>query len=170
MKDNVLSDFFSINLVKCSSLTISNSQSRYINFGSDCEIDNVVIEDALLHFVDVGGVNKILGSDLYTVGAKINNIVLDTKGSERLSFSCDDGGYFGSLTIRNCSGFSISTPEPKTISLEKCSVWFGNIFEEKAKNVYRVIDSVVDGWQVKSFEGTLEQLREFVDILKNEAL
>ena len=170
LKDNVLSDFFSINLVKCSSLTISNSQSRYINFGSDCEIDNVVIEDALLHSVDVGGVNKIWGSDLYTVGAKINNIVLDTKGSERLSFSCDDGGYFGSLTIRNCSCFSISTPEPKTISLEKCSVWFGNIFEEKAKNVYRVIDSVVDGWQVKSFEGTLEQLREFVDILKNEAL
>ena len=33
-----------------------------------------------------------------------------------------------------------------------------------------LIDSVVDGWQVKSFEGTLEQLREFVERLKNEAL
>lgn len=171
LKDNVLSEDFQMHLVKCSSLTISNSQSIHVNFGSDCEIDNVVIEDALLHSVTVGGVEKIWGSELYTVGAKINNIVLDTKGSDRqLSFSCADGGYFGSLTIRDCSCFSISTPEPKTISLEKCSVWFGSIFEEKAKNVYRVIDSVVDGWQVKSFEGTLEQLREFVEILKNEAL
>lgn len=170
LKNNVLSEGFYMRLVKCSSLTISNSQSRYVHFGSDCEIDNVVIEDALLHSVTVGGVEKIWGSGLYTVGAKINNIVLDTKGSDRqLRFSCADGGYFGSLTIRNCSGFSISTPEPKTISLEKCSVWFGNI-DEKAKNVYRVIDSVVDGWQIKSFEGTLEQLREFVNILKNEAL
>ena len=171
LKDNVLSEDFQMHLVKCSSLTISNSQSIHVNFGSDCEIDNVVIEDALLHSVTVGGVEKIWGSELYTVGAKINNIVLDTKGSDRqLSFSCADGGYFGSLTIRDCSCFSISTPEPKTISLEKCSVWFGSIFEEKAKNVYRVIDSVVDGWQVKSFEGTLEQLREFVERLKNEAL
>lgn len=171
LKDNVLSEDFQMHLVKCSSLTISNSQSIHVNFGSDCEIDNVVIEDALLHSVTVGGVEKNWGSELYTVGAKINNIVLDTKGSDRqLSFSCADGGYFGSLTIRDCSCFSISTPEPKTISLEKCSVWFGSIFEEKAKNVYRVIDSVVDGWQVKSFEGTLEQLREFVEILKNEAL
>lgn len=171
LKDNVLSENFQMHLVKCSSLTISNSQSIHVNFGSDCEIDNVVIEDALLHSVTVGGVEKIWGSELYTVGAKINNIVLDTKGSDRqLSFSCADGGYFGSLTIRDCSCFSISTPEPKTISLEKCSVWFGSIFEEKAKNVYRVIDSVVDGWQVKSFEGTLEQLREFVERLKNEAL
>lgn len=171
LKDNVLSEDFQMHLVKCSSLTISNSQSIHVNFGSDCEIDNVVIEDALLHSVTVGGVEKIWGSELYTVGAKINNIVLDTKGSDRqLSFSCADGGYFGSLTIRDCSCFSISTPEPKTISLEKCSVCFGSIFEEKAKNVYRVIDSVVDGWQVKSFEGTLEQLREFVEILKNEAL
>lgn len=171
LKDNVLSEDFQMHLVKCSSLTISNSQSIHVNFGSDCEIDNVVIEDALLHSVTVGGVEKIWGSELYTVGAKINNIVLDTKGSDRqLSFSCADGGYFGSLTIRDCSCFSISTPEPKTISLEKCSVYFGSIFEEKAKNVYRVIDSVVDGWQVKSFEGTLEQLREFVEILKNEAL
>lgn len=171
LKNNVLSEGFYMQLVKCSSLTISNSQSRYVDFASDCEIDNVVIEDALLHSVTVGGVEKIWGSELYTVGAKINNIVLDTKGSDRqLRFSCDDGGYFGSLTIRNCSYFSISTPEPKTISLEKCSVWFGSIFEEKAKNVYRVIDSVVDGWQVKSFEGTLEQLREFVEMLKNEAL
>lgn len=171
LKDNVLSEDFQMHLVKCSSLTISNSQSIHVNFGSDCEIDNVVIEDALLHSVTVGGVEKIWGSELYTVGAKINNIVLDTKGSDRqLSFSCADGGYFGSLTIRDCSCFSISTPEPKTISLEKCSVWFGSIFEEEAKNVYRVIDSVVDGWQVKSFEGTLEQLREFVEILKNEAL
>lgn len=171
LKDNVLSEGFQMELVKCSSLTISNSQSRYVHFASDCEIDNVVIEDALLHSVTVGGVEKIWGSELYTVGSKINNIVLDTKGSDRqLSFSCADGGYFGSLTIRNCSGFSISTPEPKTISLEKCSVWFGSIFEKKAKNVYRVIDSVVDGWQIKSFEGTLEQLREFVNILKNEAL
>ena len=171
LKDNVLSEDFQMHLVKCSSLTISNSQSIHVNFGSDCEIDNVVIKDALLHSVTVGGVEKNWGSELYTVGAKINNIVLDTKGSDRqLSFSCADGGYFGSLTIRDCSCFSISTPEPKTISLEKCSVWFGSIFEEKAKNVYRVIDSVVDGWQVKSFEGTLEQLREFVEILKNEAL
>lgn len=171
LKNNVLSEGFYMQLVKCSSLTISNSQSRYVHFGSDCEIDNVVIEDTSLYDVTVGGVEKILGSDLYTVGAKINNIVLDTKGSDRqLRFSCADGGYFGSLTIRNSSGFSISTPEPKTISLEKCSVWFGSIFEEKAKNVYRVIDSVVDGWQIKSFEGTLEQLREFVNILKNEAL
>lgn len=171
LKNNVLSEGFYMQLVKCSSLTISNSQSRYVHFASDCEIDNVVIEDTLLQSVTVGGVEKIWGSDLYTVGAKINNIVLDTKGSDRgLRFSCDDGGYFGSLTIRNCSDFSISTPEPKTISLEKCSVWFGSIFEEKAKNVYRVIDSVVDGWQIKSFEGTLEQLREFVNILKNEAL
>ena len=171
LKNNVLSEGFYMQLVKCSSLTISNSQSRYVHFASDCEIDNVVIEDALLHSVTVGGVEKIWGSELYTVGSKINNIVLDTKGSDRqLRFSCDDGGYFGSLTIRNCSGFSISIPEPKTISLEKCSVWFGSIFEEKAKNVYRVIDSVVDGWQIKSFEGTLEQLREFVNILKNEAL
>ena len=171
LKNNVLSEGFYMQLVKCSSLTISNSQSRYVHFASDCEIDNVVIEDALLHSVTVGGVEKIWGSELYTVGSKINNIVLDTKGSDRrLRFSCADGGYFGSLTIRNCSGFSISTPEPKTISLEKCSVWFGSIFEEKAKNVYRVIDSVVDGWQIKSFEGTLEQLREFVNILKNEAL
>lgn len=171
LKNNVLSEGFYMQLVKCSSLTISNSQSRYVDFASDCEIDNVVIEDALLHSVTVGGVEKIWGSELYTVGSKINNIVLDTKGSDRqLRFSCADGGYFGSLTIRNCSGFSISTPEPKTISLEKCSVWFGSIFEEKAKNVYRVIDSVVDGWQIKSFEGTLEQLREFVNILKNEAL
>lgn len=171
LKDNVLSEDFQMHLVKCSSLTISNSQSIHVNFGSDCEIDNVVIEDALLHSVTVGGVEKIWGSELYTVGAKINNIVLDTKGSDRqLSFSCADGGYFGSLTIRDCSCFSISTPEPKTISLEKCSIWFGSIFEEKAKNVYRVIDSVVDGWQVKSFEGTLEQLREFVERLKNEAL
>lgn len=171
LKNNVLSEGFYMQLVKCSSLTISNSQSRYVHFASDCEIDNVVIEDALLHSVTVGGVEKIWGSELYTVGSKINNIVLDTKGSDRqLSFSCADGGYFGSLTIRDCSGFSISTPEPKTISLEKCSVWFGSIFEEKAKNVYRVIDSVVDGWQIKSFEGTLEQLREFVNILKNEAL
>lgn len=171
LKDNVLSEDFQMHLVKCSSLTISNSQSIHVNFGSDCEIDNVVIEDALLHSVTVGGVEKIWGSELYTVGAKINNIVLDTKGSDRqLSFSCADGGYFGSLTIRDCSCFSISTPEPKTISLEKCSVCFGSIFEEKAKNVYRVIDSVVDGWQVKSFEGTLEQLREFVERLKNEAL
>lgn len=171
LKDNVLSEDFQMHLVKCSSLTISNSQSIHVNFGSDCEIDNVVIEDALLHSVTVGGVEKIWGSELYTVGAKINNIVLDTKGSDRqLSFSCADGGYFGSLTIRDCSCFSISTPEPKTISLEKCSVWFGSIFEEKAKNVYRVIDSVVDGWQVKSFEGTLEQLREFVERLKKEAL
>ena len=171
LKNNVLSEGFYMHLVKCSSLTISNSQSRYVHFASDCEIDNVVIEDALLHSVTVGGVEKIWGSELYTVGSKINNIVLDTKGSDRqLSFSCADGGYFGSLTIRDCSCFSISTPEPKTISLEKCSVWFGSIFEEKAKNVYRVIDSVVDGWQIKSFEGTLEQLREFVNILKNEAL
>ena len=171
LKNNVLSKGFYMQLVKCSSLTISNSQSRYVHFASDCEIDNVVIEDALLHSVTVGGVEKIWGSELYTVGSKINNIVLDTKGSDRqLSFSCADGGYFGSLTIRDCSCFSISTPEPKTISLEKCSVWFGSIFEEKAKNVYRVIDSVVDGWQIKSFEGTLEQLREFVNILKNEAL
>ena len=171
LKNNVLSEGFYMQLVKCSSLTISNSQSRYIDFTSDCEIDNVVIEDALLHSVTVGGVEKIWGSELYTVGSKINNIVLDTKGSDRrLRFSCADGGYFGSLTIRNCSGFSISTPEPKTISLEKCSVSCGSIFEEKAKNVYRVIDSVVDGWQIKSFEGTLEQLREFVNILKNEAL
>lgn len=171
LKNNVLSEGFYMQLVKCSSLTISNSQSRYVHFASDCEIDNVVIEDALLHSVTVGGVEKIWGSELYTVGSKINNIVLDTKGSDRrLRFSCADGGYFGSLTIRNCSGFSISIPEPKTISLEKCSVWFGSIFEEKAKNVYRVIDSVVDGWQIKSFEGTLEQLREFVNILKNEAL
>lgn len=171
LKNNVLSEGFYMQLVKCSSLTISNSQSRYVHFASDCEIDNVVIEDALLHSVTVGGVEKIWGSELYTVGSKINNIVLDTKGSDRqLSFSCADGGYFGSLTIRDCSGFSISTPEPKTISLEKCSVWFGSIFEKKAKNVYRVIDSVVDGWQIKSFEGTLEQLREFVNILKNEAL
>ena len=171
LKNNVLSEGFYMQLVKCSSLTISNSQSRYVHFESDCEIDNVVIEDALLHSVTVGGVEKIWGSELYTVGSKINNIVLDTKGSDRrLRFSCADGGYFGSLTIRNCSGFSISTPEPKTISLEKCSVWFGSIFEKKAKNVYRVIDSVVDGWQIKSFEGTLEQLREFVNILKNEAL
>lgn len=116
LKNNVLSEGFYMQLVKCSSLTISNSQSRYVHFGSDCEIDNVVIEDALLHSVTVGGVAKILGSELYTVGAKINNIVLDTKGSDReLRFSCDDGGYFGSLTIRNCSVFSISTPEPKTI-------------------------------------------------------
>ena len=164
LKNNVLSEGFYMQLVKCSSLTISNSQSRYVHFESDCEIDNVVIEDALLHSVTVGGVEKIWGSELYTVGSKINNIVLDTKGSDRqLSFSCADGGYFGSLTIRNCSGFSISTPEPKTISLEKCSVSCGSIFEEKAKNVYRVIDSVVDGWQIKSFEGTLEQLREFVN-------
>ena len=171
LKNNVLSEGFYMQLVKCSSLTISNSQSRYVHFASDCEIDNVVIEDALLHSVTVGGVEKIWGSELYTVGSKINNIVLDTKGSDRqLRFSCADGGYFGSLTIRNCSGFSISTPEPKTISLEKCSVSCGSIFEEKAKNVYRVIDSVVDGWQIKSFEGTLEQLREFVNILKNEAL
>ena len=171
LKNNVLSEGFYMQLVKCSSLTISNSQSRYVHFESDCEIDNVVIEDALLHSVTVGGVEKIWGSELYTVGSKINNIVLDTKGSDRqLRFSCADGGYFGSLTIRNCSGFSISTPEPKTISLEKCSVSCGSIFEEKAKNVYRVIDSVVDGWQIKSFEGTLEQLREFVNILKNEAL
>ena len=171
LKNNVLSEGFYMQLVKCSSLTISNSQSRYVHFASDCEIDNVVIEDALLHSVTVGGVEKIWGSELYTVGSKINNIVLDTKGSDRqLSFSCADGGYFGSLTIRDCSGFSISTPEPKTISLEKCSVSFGSIFEKKAKNVYRVIDSVVDGWQIKSFEGTLEQLREFVNILKNEAL
>lgn len=169
LKDNVLSEGFHMQLVKCSSLTISNSQSRYVRFGSDCEIDNVVIEDASLYDVTVGGVRKFVDCDLYTVGAKINNIVLDTKGSDRqLRFSCDDGGFFGSLTIRDCSFISISTPEPKTISLEKCSVW--SIFEEKAKNVYRVIDSVVDGWQVKSFEGTLEQLREFVDILKNEAL
>lgn len=171
LKNNVLSKGFYMQLVKCSSLTISNSQSRYVYFGSDCEIDNVVIEDTSLSSVTVSGVEKIWGSELYTVGSKINNIVLDTKGSDRqLSFSCADGGYFGSLTIRDCSGFSISTPEPKTISLEKCSVWFGSIFEEKAKNVYRVIDSVVDGWQIKSFEGTLEQLREFVNILKNEAL
>lgn len=171
LKNNVLSEGFYMQLVKCSSLTISNSQSRYVHFESDCEIDNVVIEDALLHSVTVGGVEKIWGSELYTVGSKINNIVLDTKGSDRqLSFSCADGGYFGSLTIRDCSHFSISTPEPKTISLEKCSVSFGSIFEKKAKNVYRVIDSVVDGWQIKSFEGTLEQLREFVNILKNEAL
>ena len=171
LKNNVLSEGFYMQLVKCSSLTISNSQSRYVHFESDCEIDNVVIEDALLHSVTVGGVEKIWGSELYTVGSKINNIVLDTKGSDRrLRFSCADGGYFGSLTIRNCSGFSISTPEPKTISLEKCSVSCGSIFEEKAKNVYRVIDSVVDGWQIMSFEGTLEQLREFVNILKNEAL
>lgn len=171
LKNNVLSEGFYMQLVKCSSLTISNSQSRYVHFASDCEIDNVVIEDALLHSVTVGGVEKIWGSELYTVGSKINNIVLDTKGSDRqIRFSCADGGYFGSLTIRNCSGFSISTPEPKTISLEKCSVSCGSIFEEKAKNVYRVIDSVVDGWQIKSFEGTLEQLREFVNILKNEAL
>ena len=164
LKNNVLSEGFYMQLVKCSSLTISNSQSRYVHFASDCEIDNVVIEDALLHSVTVGGVEKIWGSELYTVGSKINNIVLDTKGSDRqLRFSCADGGYFGSLTIRNCSGFSISTPEPKTISLEKCSVSCGSIFEEKAKNVYRVIDSVVDGWQIKSFEGTLEQLREFVN-------
>ena len=164
LKNNVLSEGFYMQLVKCSSLTISNSQSRYVHFESDCEIDNVVIEDALLHSVTVGGVEKIWGSELYTVGSKINNIVLDTKGSDRrLRFSCADGGYFGSLTIRNCSGFSISTPEPKTISLEKCSVSCGSIFEEKAKNVYRVIDSVVDGWQIKSFEGTLEQLREFVN-------
>ena len=171
LKNNVLSEGFYMQLVKCSSLTISNSQSRYVDFGSDCEIDNVVIEDTSLSSVTVSGVEKFVDCDLYTVGAKINNIVLDTKGSDRqLKFSCADGGYFGSLTIRNCSGFSISTPEPKTISLEKCSVWFGSIFEEKAKNVYRVIDSVVDGWQIKSFEGTLEQLREFVNILKNEAL
>lgn len=125
LKDNVLSEDFQMHLVKCSSLTISNSQSIHVNFGSDCEIDNVVIEDALLHSVTVGGVEKNWGSELYTVGAKINNIVLDTKGSDRqLSFSCADGGYFGSLTIRDCSCFSISTPEPKTISLEKCSVWF----------------------------------------------
>lgn len=171
LKNNVLSKGFYMQLVKCSSLTISNSQSRYVYFGSDCEIDNVVIEDTSLSSVTVSGVEKFVDCDLYTVGAKINNIVLDTKGSDRqLRFSCDDGGYFGSLTIRNCSYFSISTPEPKTISLEKCSVWFGSIFEEKAKNVYRVIDSVVDGWQIKSFEGTLEQLREFVNILKSEAL
>lgn len=169
LKDNVLSEGFQMHLVKCSSLTISNSQSRYVYFGSDCEIDNVVIEDTSLSSVTVSGVEKFVDCDLYTVGAKINNIVLDTKGSDRqLRFSCADGGFFGSLTIRDCSFISISTPEPKTISLEKCSVW--SIFEEKAKNVYRVIDSVVDGWQVKSFEGTLEQLREFVDILKNEAL
>lgn len=169
LKDNVLSEGFQMHLVKCSSLTISNSQSRYVDFGSDCEIDNVVIEDTSLSSVTVSGVEKFVDCDLYTVGAKINNIVLDTKGSDRqLRFSCADGGFFGSLTIRDCSFISISTPEPKTISLEKCSVW--SIFEEKAKNVYRVIDSVVDGWQVKSFEGTLEQLREFVDILKNEAL
>lgn len=171
LKNNVLSEGFYMRLVKCSSLTISNSQSRYVDFGSDCEIDNVVIEDTSLSSVTVGGVRKFVDCDLYTVGAKINNIVLDTKGSNRrLRFSCDDGGYFGSLTIRNSSDFSISTPEPKTISLEKCSVWVRSIFEEKAKNVYRVIDSVVDGWQIKSFEGTLEQLREFVNILKNEAL
>lgn len=171
LKNNVLSKGFYMQLVKCSSLTISNSQSRYVYFGSDCEIDNVVIEDTSLSSVTVSGVEKFVDCDLYTVGAKINNIVLDTKGSDRqLRFSCDDGGYFGSLTIRNCSYFSISTPEPKTISLEKCSVWFGSIFEEKAKNVYRVIDSVVDGWQIKSFEGTLEQLREFVEMLKNKAL
>lgn len=134
------------------------------SFG-DCEIDKVVIENSVLSSVWVQGVQDIDGGGLYSTGAKIKSMVLDNVGSRSLQFTCEKGGYVGSLIIRNSTtDLSIQTAEPMDVSLENCT--FEHFSEWGAENIYHITNCVFRfDKSITSFVGTAKQLEDLLNAM-----
>lgn len=142
----------------------ASQEQAYASF-QDCEIDKVVIENSLLSGIFVDGVYEIDGGGLYSTGAKIKSMVLDNVGSRSFQFTCQKGGYVGSLIIRNCTeSLSIETAESIDVSLENCT--FEHISEWGAENIYHITNCVFRfNKRITSFVGTAKQLEELLNAM-----
>lgn len=142
----------------------ASQEQAYASF-QDCEIDKVVIENSLLSGIFVDGVYDIDGGGLYSTGAKIKSMVLDNVGSRSFQFTCQKGGYVGSLIIRNSTTYlSIETAEPMDVSLENCT--FEHISEWGAENIYHITNCVFRfNKRITSFVGTAKQLEELLNAM-----
>ena len=92
-------------------------------------------------------------------------MVLDNVGSRSFQFTCQKGGYVGSLIIRNSTTYlSIETAEPMDVSLENCT--FEHISEWGAENIYHITNCVFRfNKRITSFVGTAKQLEELLNAM-----
>lgn len=93
-------------------------------------------------------------------------MVLDNVGSRSFQFTCQKGGYVGSLIIRNSTTtyLSIETAEPMDVSLENCT--FEHISEWGAENIYHITNCVFRfNKRITSFVGTAKQLEELLNAM-----